>query len=220
MHITQICDLYAWLYTSLPTPAGMWDHLIPVDGAYAGIKKVDGIDYVMFRGSTTFMDWMQDFQDFALPKNDPTLGPLHNGFRSGVLMIKDQIDALVENPVFVGHSLGAGHAAVCAGYRVAAGKPVQGLVLFGSPRPGGKQLADILAHVDVQSYCNTNTDGHDRVTDVPFTDQPQLPYQHIRNLSPCRGDPHPLDPWVIFKYHHFGLYCKAFGCGGSAALSL
>lgn len=221
--VTAICNLYAWLYTSLPLPVGTWDHLIEVDGAYAGVKTIDGTPYVMFRGSTTFMDWRQDFKDAALPFHDPVLGPIHPGFREGVLMTRARLDEIVgeESPVIVGHSLGAGHAAIYAGYRAAEGKPVAGLVMFGEPKPGGPQLSKILENVPVQSYRNQNNDGHDRVTDVPFTDFPLLPYQHVRDpLLPCEAWPRQLDPWAFFKFHHFFLYCKAFGCGGPAALSL
>jgi predicted lipase len=199
----------------------MWDYLLPIDGAYAAIKRLDDTDYVMFRGSTTFMDWRQDFEDFALPYDDPVLGPLHPGFREGALMVKDEIDRLVQDKiVVVGHSLGAGHAVLYAGYRVAEERGVDGLVLFGEPKSGGPQLAERLAHIPISSYRNANTSGHDLVTDVPFTDMPRLPYCHVRALTDCRADPDPLDPWLIFKYHHFKLYARAFGCGGKAALSL
>lgn len=219
---TAICDQYAWIYTSLPIPAGTWDHIIPVDGAYAAIKRVNNIDYVMFRGSTTFMDWRQDFEDAALPIDDDLLGPVHPGFRAGVLLIKDLIDALVgPDVVIVGHSLGAGHAAIYGGYRMASGNLVTAMVLFGEPKAGGPQLADLLSTVPVQSFRNANADGHDLITDVPFSDPPQLPYRHVREpLTDCRHDPSPLDPWLVFKYHHMGHYCRAFGCGTPQALSL
>lgn len=221
--ITAICNQYAWLYTALPVPQGTWDHIIPVDGAFCAIKRIDGIDYVMFRGSLTFLDWVQDFKNMALPFADPILGPVHPGFREGVLLVKDLIDALVgDHIVVVGHSLGAGHAALYSGYRVAAGKPVDAIVMFGEPRAGSAQLSKILAAVPlVQSFRNANADGFDKITDVPFQDPPLLPYQHVRDpLTDCRHDPRPLDPWLVMRYHHFFHYCKAFGCGSPQALSL
>jgi len=42
--------------------------------------------------------------------------------------------------VIVGHSLGAGHALIYAGLRAAAGKTVDGLLLFGCPRAGDGDL--------------------------------------------------------------------------------
>lgn len=219
---TAICDLYANLYTSLSVPAGTWDHVIPVDGAYAAIKRIDNIDYVMFRGSVTLIDWIEDFDDCALPFADSILGGVHPGARLGALAIKDQIDSLVgDHVVFVGHSLGALHAAVAAGYRVAAGKPLDAVILFGEPRPGGPKLSALLANTFTQSFRNADAGGHDIITDVARALPPLLPYQHIKDpLTDVCGAPDPHDPWLAFRYHHFGLYCKAFGCGGTAALSL
>jgi pimeloyl-ACP methyl ester carboxylesterase len=220
--ITAILDLYAWVYSDLPTPAGTWDHDLPVDGAYANIKRVDETDYVMLRGSTTLLDWIEDFEDCALPYNDPVLGDVHPGARQGVLEIKDQIDDLVgPHVVFVGHSLGAMHAALLAGYRAAVGKPVDALVMFGEPRSGGPQLSGILANTMVQSYRNADKDGHDIITDVARAIPPLLPYQHVRDpLTDCHNSPRWDDPWLAFRYHHCGHYARAFGCGGTAALSL
>lgn len=229
--ITAICDQYAWLYSNLPIPPGTWDHLIPVDGCYTAIKRIDGISYVMFRGSTTFRDWIDDFDHFAIPFNDPILGDVHPGARDGVLTVNDQINAMLGDDcqvVIVGHSLGAMHAALYAGYRVAADLPVEALVMFGEPRPGGAQLSKILAGVLVQSFRNARPANplgspvaHDLVTDVPRALPPDLPYQHVSDpLIDVYHEPRMDDLWLLFKWHHFGHYCHAFGCGGVAALSL
>lgn len=221
--ITQICDQYSWLYqTALTEPSGTWDHVLPVDGSYVAIKRVEDTDYVMFRGSTTFLDWIQDFDDFALPFHDSALGPVHPGARLGVLKVKDKIDALVgPKVVFVGHSLGAMHAALAAGYRVAGKKPVDALVMFGEPRPGGPVLAGLLAKTLVKSFRNADAHGFDLVTAVPRALAPLLPYQHVREpLIDVSMAPSQVDPWLAFRYHHFGLYCRAFGCAGPAALAL
>lgn len=217
----QICDQYAWLYTDLPIPVGTWDHVIDVDGAYAAIKKVDDTDYVMFRGSTTFLDWIEDFANFAIPFNDSVLGGVHPGFRLGALAVKDKIDGLVGDKVIViGHSLGAGHAALYTGYRLATQKSVDWLIMFGEPKAGCEILSRRLAAVGISSFKNLDLNGHDLVTDVPFTAPPLLNYQHPRNLINVSATPDPTDPWLLFKYHHFGLYCKAFGAHGPAASSL
>lgn len=195
---------------------------MPVDGAYVAVKRIDGIDYVMFRGSDSFLDWVEDFDDCAVPFPDPVLGDVHPGARLGVLAVKAKIDALVgEHVVFVGHSLGAMHAAIAAGYRVAAGKPVDAVIMFGEPRPGGAKLAAVLANTMIKSYRNADRNGHDLVTDVPRSLPPLLPYQHVRDpLTDCSAAPRADDIWLAFRYHHFGLYCRGFGCGGVAALSL
>lgn len=220
--VTQICDQYAWLYTEQAIPAGTWDSLLPVDGAYAAVKRCEGVDYVHFRGSVTFTDWIEDFDDCALPFEDDELGAVHPGARLGVLAIKPTLDALLgPKVVLAGHSLGAMHAAIYAGYRVAAGAPLDGLVMWGEPRAGGAKLSSLLAHVDVRSYRNADADGHDLVTDVPRALAPLLPYSHIREpLIDVSCPPRRGDPWLAFRYHHFGLYCKAFGAAGPAARAL
>ena len=129
------------------------------------------------------------------------------------------------------HAMGAGramHAALLAGYRVAAGTPVDGLVMFGEPRSGGPKLSQILAQTPVQSFRNArpaNPPGspvpHDVVTDVARNLPPDLPYQHVRDpLTDCYHEPRWDDPWLLLKWHHGGHYVRAFGCGGPAALSL
>jgi len=217
----QICDQYAWLYTDLPTPVGCWDHIIDLDGCYTGIKKVDGIDYVMFRGSTTFIDWIEDFAHFALPFPDGVLGGVHPGFRLGVLAVKDKIDGLVgDKVVCVGHSLGAGHAQLYAGYRMASGRPVQRIVVFGSPRPGCTVLSNLLTPIPIDSYRNTDDNGVDLVTKVPFAAPPMINYVQTRNFIDVKAVPANNDSWLVFKYHHFALYCEAFKAHGTAAQSL
>lgn len=226
---TAVCDQYAWLYqTSVPEPAGTWDHVLPVDGAYVAVKRIENIDYVMFRGSLTFLDWWDDFDHFALPFDDPLLGPVHPGARDGVIVVEDEINRLIgDHVVVVGHSLGAMHAVLYAGYRIAAGKSVDGLVLFGEPRAGGLKLAQLLQNSvgaqNIQSFRNARPKGtpHDLVTDVPFVMQPDLPYCHAKDpLTDVYREPNPFDPWLLMAWHHFGAYCRAFGCGGVAAQSL
>jgi pimeloyl-ACP methyl ester carboxylesterase len=217
----QIADQYAWLYTDLPVPAGTWDHLITTDGCYVGIKKAYGIDYVMFRGSTTFLDWIEDFAHFALPYDDSMLGGVHPGFRLGVLSVEDQLNALVgPNVVCVGHSLGAGHALIYAGFRLAMGKSVDQLVLYGAPRAGGTKLNRLLDKPEITNYRNEDESGFDLVTKVPFSVPPMIVYYQPRVFTDVTAHPDPDDPWTVFKYHHFGLYCRALGADGPAAQSL
>lgn len=220
-----IAEIYAWLYVdTIPVPAGTWDHVIdgPLD-AYVCVKTIDGVHYVMFRGSTTFLDWIADFADEALQWPDAVLGGVHAGFRDGVCLVREALDNIVmdQNPVvIVGHSLGAGHAVLYAGYRVAAGKRVDAIVMFGEPRAGGKALADILASVPIRSYRNCDVQGHDLVTDVPRAVPLVLDYRHPRELIDVSRAPPANDAWSVFAYHHFGLYCAALGATGPAAASL
>jgi hypothetical protein len=221
--VTAVCDQYAWLYTDLPVPDGTWDHVIPVDGSYCALKKIEGIWYVMWRGSTTFLDWIQDFDDCAIPYQDQILGDVHPGARDGVLAVKAQIDVIVgDEPVAsIGHSLGAMHAVIYAGYRVVEGKPVNWLLTFGEPRSGGPKLSAILALTKIDGFRNADQNGHDLVTDVARSLPPLLPYQHARDpLTDCHRSPNPLDLWMAFRYHHFRLYCASMGSAGPAVLSL
>ena len=221
LSVTAIADQYAYLYSDRPQD-GAWGDIVPVDGAFAAIKRVDGIAYVMFRGSTTMLDWIEDFQHCAIMYDDPVLGQVHPGARENVLLVKDLLDDLVRDDpiVIVGHSPGAMHAAHYAGYRVDDGKRVDHIVMFGEPRPGGPQLSAILMDVPVDSFVNQNAEGHDEVTDVPFTIMPDLPYQHVRTLTPCRRDPQLVDPWGPLRFHHFRLYAESFGAAGPAVLAL
>lgn len=225
---TAICDQYAWLYTSLPVPVGTWDHIIPVDGAYCAIKIVDGIAYVCWRGSTTEKDWLEDFQNFAIPVDDPTLGLVHPAVAS-VRAILPQIRQLIGKlpVVVVGHSLGAIHAGQAGALLIAEDVKVLWVLMFGEPRSSGPTLSKIYidAKVPTTSYRNaTPGGGHDDVTDVPekiVIGPVDFPYQHVRDpLADCRSDPPALDEWGPFAWHHFCLYCRAFGCGGQAAISL
>lgn len=222
LSITQVCDQYAALYCTAPIVGVTWDHVIPTDGAYVAVKRVDGIDYVMFRGSTTLLDWIDDFDDCALPFNDPVLGDVHPGARLGVLAVRGALDGFVgPHVVCVGHSLGAMHAAIYAAYRVASGKPVDAVIMFGEPRPGGPNLSAILANTHVESYRNADAHGHDIVTDVARSLPPMLPYQHVKEpLTDVHIPPRGDDIWAAFKYHHFCLYARAFGCGGPAPNAL
>ncbi len=222
LNIAAICDQYAWLYTTLPMQFyAQWDHVIPTDGAYVAIKRVDGVDYVMFRGSVTFLDWMADFANFAVPIETDALGGVHPGFYAGVMAVRDRLDALLgDRVVIVGHSLGAGHAALYAGLRAAQGKLGQQLVMFGEPKAGCARLTALLGAIPVTSYRNMDPNGHDLITEVPFSLPPLLNYQHPRALTNVSHSPAATDPWGLFRYHHFGLYARALGASGAAALSL
>lgn len=221
LDIAAVCNLYAWLYTKLPVPPGTWDHVIATDGAYTAIKRIDGISYVMFRGSTTFLDWVEDCFRVLNPLVDSDLGPVHPGFALGVRAVKDQLDALVGDKVIVvGHSLGAAHALLYAGYRVASGKPLNRVLVFGEPRAGGAQMAAVLAKTPIWSYRNQDVNGHDYVTDVPRGVPLVADYQHPRMFTDVSRSPAQNDAWGIFRYHHFFLYGTALGATGDALLSL
>lgn len=223
--VTRLCDQYAWLYTDLAVPSGTWDRLVLADGAPNGCwVDAEGVKWAMLHGSEDLADWEHDFQQIATPFRDKLVGLVHPGFRSGALLIKPDIDSWAGDDVlnYAGHSYGAGRASYLAGLRVAEGKKVGRVVLWGEPQTGGPELSRLVqgAGVVVESYENRDAKGHDRVCDVPFNLGADYPYQPLTTRTACEAAPRIGDPWVFFKYHHFGLYCRAFGCGGPAALAL
>lgn len=222
--VTAILDQYAWLYSALPEPADTWDLVIMSDGGPNGLKvESDGTVGAYIHGSEDVQDWTEDFDHFALAVNHPKLGQVHPGFLAGAMLIKSQIDAFAgKRPVsYYGHSYGAGRAAILAGLRLTEGLPVARVVLFGEPMAGGPKLSDIVSAVSVESYRNADANGHDVVTDVPFRFMPDNPYQPLKAPRvDCHHSPRADDPWLLFRYHHAGHYCRAFGCGTPQALSL
>src|ERR1700688_4527599 len=58
---------------------GDWDHidLGADDGIYWAIKKLDGYDVIVFRGSITLQDWIDDLRAAPIPTR---IGHVHAGF--------------------------------------------------------------------------------------------------------------------------------------------
>jgi len=50
------------------------------DGICWAVKRHDGFDVVVFRGSVTRQDWLRDIQVVAMPSR---IGHVHSGFYSG-----------------------------------------------------------------------------------------------------------------------------------------
>lgn len=222
LHISEVCDLYAWLYTDLAARAGTWDHVFPVDGAFVAVKVIDDTAYVCWRGSVTVLDWIEDITRVAQPLVDPVLGPVHPGFALGVQAVLRKVNEFVagNKVIVVGHSLGAGHAAIYAGYRLAVGSSVDRVIMFGEPRAGCSKLAGILSQTKLYSFRNEDANGHDYVTDVPAPIPLLAPYVHPTTFTDVSASPVSSDRWGLFRYHHFGLYCRALGAAGAASQSL
>ena len=192
--IADTCDLVARLYQT----AEGWDHIWPDDGHYAAMQRVGNTDVVIWRGSTTILDWMDDFED--VPIEVPKLGRVERGFWVGVDAIADLIDStLGPDVVCAGHSLGAARALLHAARRLSKGLPVSCVTVFGSPKPGFQGVADVLAPLTIWSYKN----GDDPVTDVPGL---ILPYVHPRQAFLIDEPPEPGDEWGLRARHHIELY--------------
>ncbi len=115
-----------------------------------------------------------------------------------------------------GHSLGAARASLYAFSRIKRGLQVDGVFLFGCPRPGNGVIRDTLATIPVRSIKN----GDDPITDVPLDlelldedyCQPRA-FEHVD----CPWNP-SLPDWGPFNAHHIELYqegCKSLPDNGT-----
>lgn len=205
MNDLGIVDLIIQLYAG----TGSWTKLVNVDGSYSALLHTDEADILVWRGSTTAVDWLEDFEHLALPVDDPVLGPVHPGFITGVRAVTSIWDAALatsKNLIICGHSLGAAHALLYAALAVRL--PISRVVVFGSPRPGMARLDGILAPVSITSYRNRDpaTEHHDLVTDVPFRIPPLLDYVEPRGFTSMTAIPKPDDAWGPLAFHHAELY--------------
>lgn len=196
-------------------PPVAWDRLDDgedSDQICWGVKVVDGCDVVVFRGSTTFEDWRRDFDAWADPFGHAKIGPVHPGFLLGLDQVLSEYRQKAGGKLLVaGHSLGAARASIFCGLAVAAGIVPVGRVVFGEPRPGFKQLADVIDPItESRSYRNGKPGSfeHDLVTDVPYRIGPYQ-YVHPTPLIDVSALAPPDDAWGIFGYHHMQLYAQA-----------
>jgi hypothetical protein len=181
---------------------GYWTRLWPHDCGMAALKRVNNkYDVVVWRGSTTLDDWLADLN--TEPVTDPKLGPVHQGFLQGVLDLAPSILQAIARPAYVcGHSLGAGHALLHAGFLKLAGEDILGVTTWGTPRPSsGPKLSTLLWNTKGHDYRNRS----DAVTDVPFG----WGYQHPRALTDVDVEPSLGDSWGILANHHISLYHTA-----------
>lgn len=162
---TDLVNLCAGIYD----PSSQWDHLFfgaQDDDIYAGIKKINDTSVLCFRGSVSATDWFRDFMVLPHePLDHPQLGIVHAGFYEGMDEFFEEVSPLLgPNPFITGHSLGAARAWLFGGLLTAANNNPCRITVFGSPKPGGQQLASLLASVSKGSYRN----GEDPVTEVPL----------------------------------------------------
>lgn len=207
---SSLCgSLYGYAGTAKPA----WTHYD--DGADSdkicwSIAREGDLDFVILRGSTTFIDWQRDFDAWADPFHKLSLGHVHPGFLLGMEQILDEARPLIRDRcavVVTGHSLGAARADILAGLMVLNGySPIR--VVFGEPKPGFKDFAAVISNVPSAAYCNGDDKGHDLVTDVPFSFPPEE-YVHPAPLTSLVVSPAPNDDWGVFRYHHWQLYDAA-----------
>lgn len=191
---------------------GSFDRVVFTSNVWAGIKHYPTCTAIAFRGSTTLNDWFRDFRSWMI--NDPQLGGVEDGFITGLRDVMahliDEVERPTHNSLFItGHSLGAAEALLFGaliqvlGY----GSVINSIMAFGSPRPGGAKVKELLASIPVFSYRN----GADPVTEVPISIPEFEPYMHPRDLIAINYPVAEGDPWGIMAPHHIDYYVEALG---------
>lgn len=187
-------------------PSFAWDDLLEPasdDGICVGIKKIDGVRAIVFRGSTTPQDWWRDgisefFHQLAPPFD--VLGDVAVGFSEGMPELYQKFAPLLKDPwVSVGHSLGSARATLFAGMGIAAGTPPLRRVGFGPPRVGCGGFCAVMAKLPDRPLYRNRVDP---IADVP-TDPP---FRHDIALTELNAAPAPDDEWGILADHHIELY--------------
>jgi hypothetical protein len=170
------------IYTPQP---GQFDSVVDISDVCAGIKMIDGINVIAFRGSANITDWIHDLE--ALPGFIPMVGTVHTGMYCGIPEMFDNLSLRAgEEVVLTGHSLGGAHAAYIARLCLLRGIQVSRLYLFEPPRCGYQDLHDGLRNItELKAWRN----GIDPVTDVPITleDFPWVQFPLIHIVQPPGG---------------------------------
>jgi hypothetical protein len=193
-----------------------WDYLDlgPDDGICLALKKLDGCDVIVFRGSITVHDWIDDIMVLPIGSIGPlktVMGNVHFGFYSGMEKVWAELKPLITQPVIVtGHSLGAARADILCGLMIADGMSPVARVVFGEPKPGLMDFGAYIKNVPGRSYRNGDTKHHDVVTDVPML-FPPLQFVHPTPIIVVTAEPSGdfFSRLGLFAYHHIELYQAA-----------
>ena len=200
MSDVEIVEEIAAIYD--PVEDGRWDILLREKengGVHVGLREIAGTSVVIFRGSITPLDWLDDAESelFGFIGGFESLGPLPLGFMQGMTQTFRKLAPLVKSKVIIGgHSLGSARAAIFGGMLVSHGTLPSRVVLCGCPRPGMATLRAHLSDVPVANYKN----GHDYVTDVPS----DPPYEQVRPFTCIDGGQDSVPG--PFMYHHVQYY--------------
>jgi lipase (class 3) len=177
------------------------------DGVCYGIKRTEGVDIVVLRGSVTLQDWLRDFNAWGRVV-ECRLGPVHPGFAAGMEMTWLRLQGQIgQRSIITGHSLGAARAAILTGLMTLDNRAPLARVVMGEPKAGFAQLADIVRKSPGRSYSNGANGKHDLVVDVPFTFPPE---EYVRPSELIRVSAAPtgaiLSRLGVFALHHIPLY--------------
>ena len=190
-----------------PTAATTFDHfdIGSDDGVCWALKRCEGADVVVLRGSVTAQDWFRDAEAFTIATR---AGRVHDGFHRGMEHMWADVKPLLDQPVIVtGHSLGAARAAILTAFMICDGKSPAARVVFGEPKPGLIDHAQIVKTVPGRSYRNGDGLHHDVIADLPFS-MPPTQYVHPTPIIPVCERPTGglFDRTGLFAWHHVQLY--------------
>lgn len=204
----DLVNLSAEIYTN----TSGWDYLDHGldDGIFWALRKLDGCDVIVFRGSIVALDWWRDLR--AIPLETRNIGTVHAGFHAGMEKMWSEAKTMLTQPVYVtGHSLGAARALILTGLMAADKCPPARVAVFGSPRPGDSDFAAKIRDVPKVLYRNGDNYGHDRVCDVPLPLFGKFNFCDPEILTPVSAP--PPNEWIerfgLFSFHHISLYATA-----------
>jgi lipase (class 3) len=175
------------------------------DGVCWALKKLPEFDLIVFRGSLTLQDWINDVRAIAVPTR---IGHVHIGFHAGMEHAWSDAKPMISQPAIVaGHSLGAARADVLSALMTVDGAMPAARVVFGEPKPGLLDFAELIKDIPARSYRNGDNVHHDLITDIPFS-FPPMAYVHPTPIVPvcCRPEGDAFEQLGVFAWHHVQLY--------------
>lgn len=196
--VQKIADAYT---PSLDSQWGVVFREESTFGIHACLKDMGETILLVFRGSITPEDWLDDaISETTVTKNRyPQLGEIPLGFGRGMVRFMGLVGPYLKMPLIVaGHSLGAARAAIFTGMAVSSGLQVNKLVMCGCPRPGKLDLKNELKDIQKINFRN----GNDFICNLP-TDPP---FEQMENFTLVRGG-QDLFPG-LFMYHHIQFYVR------------
>lgn len=208
----ELINYCAAIYAPTISPHD-WDHLDLGldDGVFWSLKKIDGCDVIVFRGSITPRDWIRDI--IALPI-ETKIGSVHAGFYLGMEKMYIELKSMLTGaPIAIcGHSLGASHANMLCGLMLLDGIVPEVRMAAGEPKPGLANFCDRLQVIPYQySFINGGPHRHDIVTDVPLAIPPLLEFTRPTPLIGVTAWPTQTIFELYgdaFAFHHIALYQK------------
>lgn len=184
----------------------LWDHQWEVEGVVCAHRKIDSDNVLVFRGSVTAEDWLDDFD--TVPVCDHEIGFCHQGFLGGMDEILAAIASsnLIGPLILTGHSLGAARARIAAAKLLIRKQAVSSVTVFGSPKPGFANTRRIFEKSGIQHTSYRNRE--DPVPLVPFTLLPLLPWEHTEPWTKVDSAP-SIDNLDPLRDHSIALYVAA-----------